>query len=171
MEVLPEVVPGDEIHPHPGTGHCRQDEAPAGDCVMGTPLEPQAVTTADLHCATMPQDSLQHGLEQNATVCRAGRTTPEITIGGSAGVIAPEVVAPVRKAVLVKRHSSLLQPVSEEEVLGIMERSDFNELMSSMPPCDCDTCQLSEDEDSTAKRPPVLKRVNIQYSFLLLMRA
>nr|KAG5699766.1 hypothetical protein BaRGS_014182 [Batillaria attramentaria] len=76
---------------------------------------------------------------------------------GNTSVVGAETMQ-AKKAVLVKRNSSLLQPISEEEVLGIMERSDFEELISSMPPCECDTCQLSEDEESSPKPPPVLKR-------------
>ncbi|XP_070179481.1 inositol-trisphosphate 3-kinase C-like isoform X3 [Littorina saxatilis] len=51
------------------------------------------------------------------------------------------------KPVLLKRNSSTLQPISEEEMLDIMERTDMQQFMSSMPPCQCDACMLNGDHD------------------------
>ncbi|KAL8594403.1 hypothetical protein ACOMHN_032990 [Nucella lapillus] len=51
-------------------------------------------------------------------------------------------------SVLLKRNSSSLQPVSEEEMLNIMEGTDLREVLSILPPCQCDACQLKEAAES-----------------------
>lgn len=80
------------------------------------------------------------------------------------------------KPPLVKRNSSTLQSISEEEMLDMMERSDMQEIMSSLPPCQCDACLLNEGEapsspglgaGPTAKPHAVLRRVTFLF-FLLL---
>ncbi|XP_076463597.1 inositol-trisphosphate 3-kinase A-like [Babylonia areolata] len=43
--------------------------------------------------------------------------------------------------------SSMLQPISEEEVLDLMEGRNLQEIMSSMPPCQCDACLFGEGEE------------------------
>ena len=77
---------------------------------------------------------------------------------------------PAAKPALVKRNSSTLQSISEEEMLDIMERTDMQEVLSSLPPCQCDDCLLNEGEASSAspgaaaaKPHAVLKRVTFPF--------
>lgn len=85
--------------------------------------------------------------------------TPTHAGGRGGGGDAYQERGQVRKAALIKRSSSSLQPISEEEVIEMMEHADVREVMSSMPPCDCDACLL-RDRDPPTSPAPSLKRVN-----------
>ncbi|GFN82907.1 hypothetical protein PoB_000941300 [Plakobranchus ocellatus] len=50
--------------------------------------------------------------------------------------------------------SSSLSSISEEEMLYMMEKMGQGEIMSALPPCDCDDCLLNDQGPATNIVPP-----------------
>lgn len=82
-----------------------------------------------------------------------------------AGKCIPEVGQMMTRCSM-KRTSSALQQISEEEVLELMEHTDMANIMEYLPPCECDACQLGDEEDMKPTTKPDLKRVNTFPIFL-----
>ncbi|XP_059171389.1 inositol-trisphosphate 3-kinase B-like [Physella acuta] len=92
-------------------------------------------------------------------------------VGVSPGASAASPKAPTNN--VVRRHvkqrlsddgssctvkSSSLASISEEEVLSMLETLGEREIMSAMPPCDCDECLLQDPQPETPGLKKLLKR-------------
>ncbi|GFR74932.1 hypothetical protein ElyMa_000442400 [Elysia marginata] len=63
------------------------------------------------------------------------------------------------------RTASSLSSISEEEMLSMMESMGESEILSALPPCDCDECLLNGSNSSTPVPPDQRKLTRVSKAF------